>query len=58
MGSTCAANTTADAVVPGSIAEGKRAIWELGQVGVRDGGIDDPRVDAYQTFMVQGLFVP
>jgi hypothetical protein len=35
-----------------------RANWELGQITVRDGGIDDQQVDAYTTFAVQGLFVP
>ena len=58
IGSTCAAQTTLNALMPGAIREGNRAIWQLGQIGVRDGGIDDPRVDAYTTFMVEGLFVP
>jgi hypothetical protein len=57
-GSTCDAQTSLDALAPGTIREGKRAIWELGQVIVRDGGIDDPRVDAFTTFAVQGLLVP
>jgi hypothetical protein len=57
-GSTCATLTTLDALAPGTIAEGKRSIWELGQMTVRDGGIDDHRVDAYTTFAVQGVFVP
>ena len=58
VGSTCDTQTSLDALSPGTIREGKRAIWELSEIVVRDGGIDDPRVDAYTTFAVQGLFVP
>ena len=50
VGSTCATTTSLDAVVPGAVKEGKRSIWELGQLRV-----DDAAGDA---FMVQGLFVP
>jgi hypothetical protein len=57
-GSTCGTQTSIDALAPGPIKEGKRTVWELGQLVVRDGGIDDPQVDAYTTFAVQGLFVP
>jgi hypothetical protein len=60
VGATCATTTSADAVVPGVIKEGKRAVWELGQVQVFDGGADS---DAASTgdntlFAVQGVFVP
>ena len=60
VGSTCTTTTSADAVVPGAIKEGSRAVWELGQVKVEDGGADsDPTTTADNTlFMVQGLFVP
>jgi hypothetical protein len=57
-GSTCETHTTLNALRPGTILGGKRTIWELSQMLVRDGGIDDPQVDAYTTFAVQGLFVP
>lgn len=57
-GSTCDTQTSLDALAPGTIGEGKRAIWELGQVTVRDVGLDDPQVDGGTTFAVQGLFVP
>ena len=41
IGSTCALNTTFDAVVPGVITEGKRTMWELlGRLQVIDGGPD------------------
>ena len=57
-GSVCSAQTTLDALAPGTIAEEKRSIWELGQMTVRDAGIDDPQVEAFATFAVQGVFVP
>jgi hypothetical protein len=57
-GSTCETHTTLDALTPGAISGGTRAIWELDQIVVRDGGIDDPQVDAFTTFAVQGLLVP
>ena len=62
IGSTCELTTTADAVYgnPSTALEGKRAIWELGQVQVYDGGpdgdSDTPTGDT--VFMRQGLFVP
>ena len=40
IGSTCAIDTTADAVTPGAVTEVKRTIWQLGQLGVFDGGGD------------------
>jgi glucose/arabinose dehydrogenase/PKD repeat protein len=59
-GSTCAASTSANAVVPGSVASGARSIWELGDVDVFDGGPDgDVDTPAGNTlFLTQGLFVP
>ena len=38
VGSTCAITTTADTLVPGAITAGKRAIWQLGDLQVYDGG--------------------
>ena len=50
LGSTCASNTSFDAIVPGSAPEGSRAIWRLGRLEVRDGhGF---------LFATQGVFVP
>ena len=58
-GASCAVSTTLDAVVPGVVKEGKRAIWELGQVEVRDGGPDDTAAtEPNSRFLVQGVFVP
>jgi len=50
VGGLCELATTADAVVPGSVPEGTRAIWQLGAVQVRDGEGD--------VFVRQGIFVP
>jgi hypothetical protein len=49
-GSTCAVNTTVDAVLPGTVTEERRSVWELGRFEVRDEG--------GTRFLVQGLFVP
>ena len=66
-GSDCALFTTADALVPGMVPEGKRTIWQLGQVEVYDSG---PNGTGYAScpptcgngdetqFMRQGIFVP
>jgi hypothetical protein len=60
IGATCAITTSFDAVVPGTVIEGKRAVWELGQVEVYDGGpdgdVDTPAGNS--PFAKQGIFVP
>jgi hypothetical protein len=60
VGSTCAISTTADALVPGQVAENARSNWELGQIQIFDGGSDsDADTTADNTlFMDQGIFVP
>jgi hypothetical protein len=59
-GGTCNVGTTADAVVGGLVREGKRGVWELGQVEVYDGGADgDADTTGDNTlFETQGLFTP
>lgn len=60
VGATCAVSTTADALVPGSVPERKRSIWEVGAVEVYDPGPDrdpDTQSDNRRAF-VQGVFVP
>jgi hypothetical protein len=58
-GATCSVDTTFDAIVPGSAAERTRAVWQLGQVQVFDGGADgDAGTDPNTLFAVQGVFVP
>jgi TolB protein len=59
IGSTCAVSTTADAVIPGIVPEGKRSVWELGQVQVYDGGADGIAATSDNTlYLTQGLFAP
>jgi len=50
VGSMCEVATTFDAVVPGSVPEGDRAIWALDQLEVLDGN--------GAVFARQGVFVP
>jgi hypothetical protein len=59
-GGSCSISTTADSVLPGVVKEGERAVWELGDVQVFDGGGDgDADTTADNTlFAVPGLFVP
>ena len=56
IGSTCTVSTSADAVLPGSVPEGKRSVWELGQVAVYDPGFYWDGQDRRQ-FLRQGVFV-
>ena len=59
VGSTCSVVTTADALAPGTVLEGRRAMWQLGQVDVTDGGADGVASTAPNTrYMRQGVFVP
>jgi hypothetical protein len=68
VGAHCALNTTMDALIPGVVREGKRAIWQLGQVTVRDAGPNGTGYGAgcptacgdgdERTFLRQGIFVP
>jgi hypothetical protein len=50
VGSTCVAATTAEALVPGAVKEGRRSILELGQVVLNDGN--------GAAFLREGVFVP
>ena len=64
---SCTAGTTANTLVPGTVVEGKRSVWELGQIEVRDAG---PNGTGYancppvcgdgdeSTFLREGVFVP
>ena len=61
-GSDCNVTTTADGVMSdaGFAREGQRAVWELGQVQVFDGGADEDADTAGDNtlFEVQGTFAP
>jgi len=60
IGSTCATATTADALVPNTIKEINRTIWEVRQLQVNDGGEDRVVSTAADNtlFLKQGVFVP
>jgi hypothetical protein len=61
VGSTCAATTTANALVPGAVKDGQRAVVAFGQLQVVDGGPDgvvSTITDANTVFARQGVFVP
>jgi hypothetical protein len=59
VGSTCSISVSANALVPGAVTAGERAIWELGQVKVYDGGPDGIAATQPNTlFEDQALFVP
>jgi hypothetical protein len=59
IGSTCTANTTADALVPGTVVENRRAVWQLGQIQIMDAGPNTIAGDGDDTtFARQGVFVP
>ena len=59
IGALCSIVTDANAVVPGSVKDTKRAIWAMEQVRVLDGGPDgDADTPGNSVFAVQGLFVP
>jgi hypothetical protein len=58
-GATCAATTTIEAIAPGAIKERLRAVWQLSQVEVFDGGPDgDGDTTPNTVFVRQGVFVP
>jgi len=67
IGSQCDQNTTANAILPGMVIEGRRQMWNIGQVEIRDAG---PNGTGYAncpptcgdgdetTYLRQGVFVP
>jgi len=59
-GSTCTVNTTMNALIPNAVIENKRAIWQLSNIEVFDGGADgDASTTGDNTlFARQGIFVP
>jgi hypothetical protein len=58
-GSTCSVSTSADAVTPGTIVEGRRTVWEIPAVRVFDGGSDGQASTSPNTlFARQGIFSP
>jgi len=63
VGSTCSVNTTVNALFgsnPGAVRERRRAIWQLDQIAVWEGGEDGyiETRDDNAVLAVQGVFVP
>ncbi len=59
IGGACDVNTTANTLVPGAVTAGMRAIWELNQLQVFDGGSDGVvSTNPNTLFAVQGIFIP
>jgi hypothetical protein len=59
IGGLCTATTSANATVPGSVKDTKRAVVEIGQIIVNDGGDDGDVTTVPNTrFAVQGIFIP
>ena len=59
IGGSCAVNTSATAITPGMIKDGDRAVMQMGQVRVDDGGPDGlTSTEDNSLFAVQGVFVP
>ncbi len=59
IGASCGTSTSANALVPGMVTDGKRAIVQVGQLHVFDGGADGLAGTAdNDLFAVQGIFVP
>jgi hypothetical protein len=51
IGANCSLFTTADTLFPGSVLEGRRAIWQTDRIIEVHDGNGDP-------FLRQGIFVP
>jgi hypothetical protein len=60
VGGLCGVNTSANAVVPGSVKDLQRGVVELQQIQINDGGTDGQvNTTADNTlFGVQGIFIP
>jgi hypothetical protein len=59
IGSACSISTTADAVLPGTVRELKRTLWQLAALRVEDGGADGLAATADNSvFATQGVFIP
>lgn len=58
-GSNCGTNTTANALVPGAVINGKQAVVEIGEVQQMDSGPDGERGNSDdERFSTQGIFLP
>ena len=59
LGSTCGVNTSANALTPGTVRAGDKAIWQLGETQVLDSGPDGTRGNSDDDVLaVQGIYLP
>ena len=59
IGGTCIVSTSANTVVPGAVKDTKRAIVEISQIQITDGGPDGLNgTTPNSLFGVQGIFIP
>jgi Tol biopolymer transport system component len=60
IGAACSWFTSANAVIPGSVVDGRRAIWQMDRLDLLDGGADGDADTAADNrlFAKQGVFVP
>src|SRR5439155_19786688 len=59
IGGDCSVSTSFDAIVPGTVTESDRSIWQLGEITVSDGGSDGQvSTSPNGLFARQGIFVP
>jgi hypothetical protein len=59
IGGTCTTNTSANAVVVGSVKDNQRGVIGIAQLQINDGGADGQVATADNTlFGVQGIFIP
>jgi hypothetical protein len=60
VGGLCSANTSANATVAGAVKDGKRAVVEVGQISITDGGPDGLNGTAAGNTLafIQGIFIP
>ena len=59
VGASCSVSTTANAIVPGAVKDGKRAIVESGTIYVTDGGPDGlVGTEPNTQIAIQGIFIP
>lgn len=59
IGGSCDLNTTANALVPGTVTENRRSIWQFGQMEIKDSGPDGIRGNVDDTvYLRQGIFIP
>jgi hypothetical protein len=56
---SCGMNTTANALAPGVVQNGKAAVWQIGEVELKDSGPDGVRGNSDdELFATQGVFLP